>query len=121
MYHVIDQWDRYKDNLLKIVMPPYEGLGVYGGILTGLIAVIVIMRLWKQPFWKWADVIAPGLFVMQAIGRMGELLQPGAIRAADRPAVGHRHRLRAPRGAVRMLRAVPADARASSRCSCTSR
>jgi phosphatidylglycerol---prolipoprotein diacylglyceryl transferase len=71
MYHVIDQWDRYKDNLLKIVLPPYEGLGVYGGILTGTIALIIILRLWKQPFWKWADVIAPGLFVMQAIGRWG--------------------------------------------------
>ena len=71
MYHVIDQWDRYKDNLLAIVLPPYEGLGVYGGILTGTIAVIVIVKLWKQSFWKWADVIAPGLFVMQAIGRWG--------------------------------------------------
>ena len=71
LYHVIDQWDRYKDNLVAIVLPPYEGLGVYGGILTGTIAVIVIVRLWKQSFWKWADVIAPGLFVMQAIGRWG--------------------------------------------------
>ncbi len=71
LYHVIDQWQRYKDDLLAIVMPPYTGLGVYGGILTGIIAAFVIFRLWKQPFWKWADVIAPGLFVMQAIGRWG--------------------------------------------------
>jgi phosphatidylglycerol---prolipoprotein diacylglyceryl transferase len=71
MYHVIDQWDRYKDNLLAIILPPYEGLGVYGGILTGTIALFIIIRLWKQSFWKWADVIAPGLFVMQAIGRWG--------------------------------------------------
>ena len=71
MYHVIDQWQLYKDNLLAIITPPYSGLGVYGGILTGTIAVFVIIRLWKQPFWKWTDVIAPGLFVMQAIGRLG--------------------------------------------------
>ena len=71
LYHVIDQWDRYKDNLLSIVLPPYEGLGVYGGILTGTIAAVIIIKLWKQSFWKWADVIAPGLFVMQAIGRWG--------------------------------------------------
>jgi phosphatidylglycerol:prolipoprotein diacylglycerol transferase len=71
MYHVIDQWQRYKDDLLSIVMPPYTGLGVYGGILTGVIAAAILFRLWKQPFWKWADVIAPGLFVMQAIGRWG--------------------------------------------------
>jgi phosphatidylglycerol:prolipoprotein diacylglycerol transferase len=71
LYHVIDQWQLYRDDLLKIVMPPYTGLGVYGGIIAGTIAVIVITRLWKQSFWRWVDVIAPGLFVMQAIGRWG--------------------------------------------------
>jgi phosphatidylglycerol---prolipoprotein diacylglyceryl transferase len=71
LYHVIDQWQLYKDDLLKIVTPPYTGLGVYGGILTGTIAAIIVTRLWKQSFAKWADVIAPGLFVMQAVGRWG--------------------------------------------------
>jgi phosphatidylglycerol:prolipoprotein diacylglycerol transferase len=71
LYHVIDQWQLYKDDLIKIVMPPYTGLGVYGGIITGVIALVVITRRWRQPFWKWADVIAPGIFVMQAIGRWG--------------------------------------------------
>jgi phosphatidylglycerol:prolipoprotein diacylglycerol transferase len=70
-YHVIDQWHLYSDNILKIFMPPYTGLGVYGGIFTGTLAAIYIIRRWKQPFWKWADVIAPGLFAMQAIGRWG--------------------------------------------------
>jgi phosphatidylglycerol:prolipoprotein diacylglycerol transferase len=70
-YHVIDQWPLYQDNLLKIVMPPYTGLGVYGGIVTGTLAGVYIVRRWRQPFWKWADVIAPGIFVMQAIGRWG--------------------------------------------------
>jgi phosphatidylglycerol:prolipoprotein diacylglycerol transferase len=71
LYHVIDQWALYKDNLIAIVMPPYNGLGVYGGILTGTIAAFIITRRWHQSFWRWADVIAPGLFVMQAIGRWG--------------------------------------------------
>ena len=38
-YHVIDQWQLYKDDLIKIVLPPYAGLGVYGGIVAGTIAV----------------------------------------------------------------------------------
>src|ERR1700693_1241856 len=37
-YHVIDQWALYKDDLIKIVLPPYSGLGVYGGIATGTVA-----------------------------------------------------------------------------------
>ncbi len=71
MYHVIDQWRLYQDDLLKIVLPPYTGLGVYGGIFTGVLAAWFLTRRWKQSFWRWADVIAPGLFVMQAIGRWG--------------------------------------------------
>ena len=70
-YHVIDQWHLYADDPLKIIMPPYTGLGVYGGILTGTLAAAYIVHRWKQPFWKWADVVAPAIFAMQAIGRWG--------------------------------------------------
>ena len=71
LYHVIDQWDRYKDNLLSIVLPPYSGLGVYGGIFVGLIALILYTRYKRLQFWRWADIVAPGLFLMQAIARWG--------------------------------------------------
>ena len=71
LYHVIDQWALYKDDPLKIILPPYAGLGVYGGIITGIIAAWYITRRWHQSFAKWTDVIAPGLFVMQAVGRLG--------------------------------------------------
>src|SRR6266404_1033545 len=71
LYHVIDQWALYKDDLLKIVLPPYSGLGVYGGLVTGTIAFIFLARRWNLAFWTWADIIAPALFVMQAIGRWG--------------------------------------------------
>lgn len=70
-YHVIDQWALYQDDLAKIVLPPYSGLGVYGGLATGLLTVILYTRWKKLPFWTWADIIAPALFVMQAIGRLG--------------------------------------------------
>ncbi len=70
-YHVIDQWDLYKDDLARIVLPPYSGLGVYGGLATGLVTVVVYARLKRVPFWTWADIIAPALFVMQGIGRLG--------------------------------------------------
>jgi phosphatidylglycerol---prolipoprotein diacylglyceryl transferase len=70
-YHVIDQFQLYKDDLLKIVLPPYTGLGVYGGIVTGLIAFVFLIRRWHQDLWTWADVVAPAIFVMQAFGRWG--------------------------------------------------
>jgi len=70
-YHVIDQWGLYKDDLLKIVLPPYSGLGVYGGLVTGTIAFLFLVRYYRVNAWTWADIVAPGLFVMQAIGRWG--------------------------------------------------
>jgi phosphatidylglycerol:prolipoprotein diacylglycerol transferase len=71
LYHVIDQWALYQDDLLTIVLPPYTGLGVYGGIATGLVAVVVYSRIKGLPFWRWADIIAPALFAMQAVARWG--------------------------------------------------
>jgi len=70
-YHVIDQWERYQDDLAAIVLPPYSGLGVYGGIITGTIAAYLYARYKGVPFLRWADIVAPGLFVMQAVGRWG--------------------------------------------------
>jgi phosphatidylglycerol:prolipoprotein diacylglycerol transferase len=70
-YHVIDQWALYKDDLSRIILPPYSGLGVYGGIFGGMIAVIVYVRMKHQSFWAWADAIAPGLFAMEFVARWG--------------------------------------------------
>ena len=71
LYHVIDQWQLYRDDLLRIVLPPYSGLGVYGGIIAGVIVAYGYARWKRQPFLAWADAVAPGLFVMQAIARWG--------------------------------------------------
>ena len=83
LYHVIDQWALYRDYPLTAILPltvqadgsyafaGFSGLGVPGGIVTGTIAAWLYVRRHHQPFWQWADVVAPGLFVMQAIGRLG--------------------------------------------------
>jgi phosphatidylglycerol:prolipoprotein diacylglycerol transferase len=71
LYHVVDQWALYKDDLLKIFLPPYSGLGIFGGFVTGAIAVIFLVRYYRVSFWRWADIIAPGIFLMQAAGRIG--------------------------------------------------
>lgn len=71
LYHVIDQWQLYKDDLLKIVLPPYSGLGAFGGLITGSIAFALLARYYKVSAWRWADIVAPGVFFMQAAGRVG--------------------------------------------------
>jgi phosphatidylglycerol:prolipoprotein diacylglycerol transferase len=72
IYHVIDQWQNlYAADPLRVILPPYTGLGVYGGLIAGTIAGAVY-TIWKRvSFWTWADIVAPGLFAMQAVGRWG--------------------------------------------------
>jgi phosphatidylglycerol:prolipoprotein diacylglycerol transferase len=71
LYHVVDQWDRYRNDLLAIVLPPYSGLGAYGGVFTGFAAGILYARWKRQPVLGWMDVAAPGILTMQAFGRWG--------------------------------------------------
>ena len=56
---------------ITIILPPYSGLGVYGGIVTGTLAAWWYARRRGVSFARWADIVAPTLFVMQAIGRWG--------------------------------------------------
>ena len=71
LYHVIDQWHLYAADPIKVFLPPYSGLGAFGGLITGAIAVIALARYHTVSFWRWADIVAPGIFVMQAVGRLG--------------------------------------------------
>lgn len=43
----------------------------YGGLLGGFLAVVILVRLYKLPFWKVADAFAPGVALGQAFGRQG--------------------------------------------------
>jgi phosphatidylglycerol:prolipoprotein diacylglycerol transferase len=71
LYHVIDQWSVYQNDLLKIVLPPYTGLGAYGGLISGVIALWAYTRYHRASFWRWADAAAPAVFAMQGIARWG--------------------------------------------------
>ena len=73
-YHVIDQWAYYKDHLSQIVLPPYSGLGIYGGLFTGTLAVIWLTRHYHLSFWRWGDIIAPCILIAQAVVRWGNFM-----------------------------------------------
>lgn len=71
LYHVVDAWDRYSVNPIGAFIPPYEGLGAPGGLITGTIALAILLRRWRQSPWGWVDVAGPAILVMQAIARWG--------------------------------------------------
>ncbi|HEX7496018.1 MAG TPA: prolipoprotein diacylglyceryl transferase [Candidatus Limnocylindrales bacterium] len=73
-YHVIDQWAYYRDHLAQIILPPYTGLGIYGGLFTGMLATIWYARRRHLSFWRWADILAPCILLAQVIGRWGNFM-----------------------------------------------
>jgi len=71
LYHVVDQWSLYREDLLRIILPPYSGLALYGGVVGGLLGLVVFARRRGLPALRWADVAVPSLFLGQAIARWG--------------------------------------------------
>lgn len=47
------------------------GLGIPGAVIGGFLAVFIYARRREMSILKWADIIAPGLALAQAIGRWG--------------------------------------------------
>lgn len=47
------------------------GLGIPGAVIGGFIAVLIYCRTKNMPMGYWADAVAPGLALAQAIGRWG--------------------------------------------------
>lgn len=71
LYHVIDEWSLYADDLLRIVLPPYSGLGLYGGIFGAVVGIWLHARRYGIPLSRALDVVVPGTFLAQAIARWG--------------------------------------------------
>jgi len=67
--HVIDLWDYYMANPGKIIGG--EGLTIYGAVLGAALGIWIYSRFSKTSFGYLADVLAPGIILAQAIGRVG--------------------------------------------------
>ncbi len=64
----------YLDNPLQIFAIWNGGLGIYGGLIGGAIAIWWYTRRYKQPLFKWMDIVIPGVALAQAIGRWGNFV-----------------------------------------------
>jgi phosphatidylglycerol:prolipoprotein diacylglycerol transferase len=76
--------------LLNIVDMTKGGLVVYGSLIGGMIAAVVFFRVTRQPFGRLADLIAPGMVLGLAFGRLGCLMNGccfGGVCAAELPAI----------------------------------
>jgi len=69
LLHVIDRWGYYSQNPAQIIGG--EGLTIYGAVLGAALGLWIFSRVRKIPFAYLADVLAPGIILAQAIGRVG--------------------------------------------------
>jgi phosphatidylglycerol:prolipoprotein diacylglycerol transferase len=72
LYHVIDQWGPiYSHDLLRAILPPYSGLGLYGGVAGAVLGILVYTRWKGLPLRLALDVVIPGTLFAQGIARWG--------------------------------------------------
>jgi prolipoprotein diacylglyceryl transferase len=72
LYHDVTSWNEVPSPKWKGVFEVWQGgLGVWGGILFGVLAGWVVVRRAGVSFAPFMDVAAPGLLLAQGIGRIG--------------------------------------------------
>ena len=71
-YHVITDYDLYREDPFPGVFAVWSGgLGIYGGVVGGFVGLLIFARIRGISPWVFADAVAPGLVLAQAIGRWG--------------------------------------------------
>ena len=69
LLHVVDRWDYYSQNPGQIIGA--SGLTIYGAVLGAALAIWIYSKVSKFQFGYFADVVAPGIILAQAVGRVG--------------------------------------------------
>ncbi|GAB3695995.1 prolipoprotein diacylglyceryl transferase [Corynebacterium nasicanis] len=74
LYHVLTDADKYfcdTCNPVDALNITAGGLGIWGAVALGAVAVAVLFRWKKVPLAPFADAVAPGIILGQAVGRLG--------------------------------------------------
>lgn len=74
LYHVIHEWEFYSANLPLIPQIWNGGLGIYGAVVGGALAILAWTRANGLNTARWLDIGAPSILLGQAIGRLGNFV-----------------------------------------------
>lgn len=69
LLHVIDLWDYYSQHPGQIIGG--SGLTIYGAVLGAALGIWIYSKIRKISFGYLSDMLAPGIILAQAIGRVG--------------------------------------------------
>ncbi len=81
LYYVLTSLDHF-DSLWEVLDIRSGGLAIYGGIIGGAIAVIIMARVKKINFFLLADMITPAVLIGQILGRWGNFFNAEAYGSA---------------------------------------
>ena len=79
LYYVIFEWEQFKGNFASIFNIRTGGLGIYGGVLAGILVVFTFSRVKKLSFLQLLDTAVLGLLVGQILGRWGNFFNREAF------------------------------------------
>ncbi len=71
LLYVVVNWRYFANNPTEIIMVHHGGLVLYGGVIFAIAADFTYLKWKKARVWDIADLIAPGIFLGQATGRLG--------------------------------------------------
>ena len=83
LYHVFSNpvgglgWSWYREHPLDIInfwSGGFRGLGIFGGVLGGFIALAIYLRIKHLNIPRWLDITIPGVLLAQALGRFGNFI-----------------------------------------------
>jgi phosphatidylglycerol:prolipoprotein diacylglycerol transferase len=73
LYYVLAEIDNYH-SFKDVINIRNGGLAIYGGIIGGFIAAVIVSKIKKIPFPAFADCCVPGIILAQSIGRWGNFM-----------------------------------------------
>ena len=71
LYHVLDYWSLYSQNLISIFFIQNGGLGIWGALGGVVLGFYIFAKIRKLNFPIVLDLLSPSLLLGQAIGRIG--------------------------------------------------
>ena len=78
LYYVLSELDQYK-TFWDVINIRQGGLAIYGGIIAGTVAVVIMSFIKKINFFAIGDCVAPGVLLAQGIGRWGNFMNGEAF------------------------------------------
>lgn len=79
LYYVIFRWEYFSQNPSEILNIRDGGIAIYGSIIGGLFAGLLVAKILKQKFLPILDVTMTGFLIGQTLGRWGNFFNQEAF------------------------------------------